>query len=334
VAIRYNGIVADLELQISGFRELMREAEKETLRTWYERGTEPSRRLHDIEEQIESVLTELAERTLVYCEHLLLPGTRARVLEWMQRWPADKRGVIKDFHTDDNDGVFSPAFDEICDSVQAIITLLRPGRGPVDTRDRNRRELLEHSLRSLAKLCFDQGVTPTKEADVKRVMHNHLAAVFSDYSQNVTIAKPVASFKPDGGILSLRAAIECKFVSSKKGAATAIRGLTEDLSGYAGTRDWRHFYSVVYLSAPFATEGQFSRALDASGNAGSWTTILVTGGSSRRQRVQQRGRGKPSQQPVPIRRLVRCPGGLPISGCARRGQPHREVGHGHICRHH
>jgi DpnII restriction endonuclease len=136
--------------------------------------------------------------------------------------------------------------------------------------------MLEYSLRSLAKLCFDQRVVPTKEADIQRVMHNHLSAVFPDYSKTVTIPKGLVSFKPDGGVPSLRAAIEYKFVASRKDVAEAVHGLHEDVTGYARSRDWRYLYSVVYLTRPFATEGQFERALGSAGRD-RWTTILVTG---------------------------------------------------------
>jgi len=111
-------------------------------------------------------------------------------------------------------------------------------------------------------------------------MHSHLENVFPDYTRTLAVAKPLMSFRPDGGITSLKTAIECKFVAKEKDLKTALHGLTEDLSGYSGSLDWTHFYSVIYMSRPYAVEGQFIHSLGESGNAGHWTTIVVTGTAS------------------------------------------------------
>src|ERR1051325_942129 len=205
-------------------------------------------KIDDIEEQLADILDALAERAMVYCEHLGLNGTRDRLSDWVGRWPPGKRGETKEYHTDEADGRSAPAFNELSRIIEALLTLLRPRAIRIDPVERRHRELLEYSLRSLAKVCYERKVTPRKEHDIQDVMHSHLAAVFADYTQQITLAKPLVSFRPDGGVPSLRAAIECKFVSSQRDVATAIHGLTEDLSGYSGTRDWRHFYSVVYLT--------------------------------------------------------------------------------------
>jgi hypothetical protein len=134
---------------------------------------------------------------------------------------------------------------------------------------------------------------PSNEHDVQQVLHSHLEGVFPDYTRTVTISKPLVSFRADGGVISLKSAIECKFVATKEEVGTAMHGLTEDLSGYSGSEDWKHFYSVVYMTEAFAIEGQMERALDLSNNAGSWKTILVTGAGSRVPR-KKTGLAKPS----------------------------------------
>ncbi len=291
------GIATDLEREVSNVEELLREAEQAD---WQRMPGDSSgnvaraeRKITWVQEALAFVLSALADRLMVYCEHLQLPSTRARVVEWAERWADDRRGETREFHNDENDGRDSPAFDELEPSIKAVLTIVRPGIIRRDTADKRQRKSLEHALRSLAKVCYERGVTPTKEADIRRVMHSHLEAMFPDYSRTATVTKPLMSFHADGGVPSLRALIECKFVPSATSVSTAVHGLTEDLSGYGGSREWRHFYSVVYLTAPFATEGQFSRALGASGNAGNWTTILVTGpgkGPSRRRKDRHPGR--------------------------------------------
>jgi hypothetical protein len=98
-------------------------------------------------------------------------------------------------------------------------------------------ERLEYCLRSTAKILNDQKVKPNREADVQRNMNHHLSSVFPDYIAKIVIAKPIKSFKPDGGVRSLKAAIEFKFATNKTEISRALSGITEDLTGYAGSED-------------------------------------------------------------------------------------------------
>lgn len=229
-------------------------------------------------------LNTLGARMLLYTEALGLRNASAVAAAWRARWPEDKLGTVDVWRSIDDSGLQSPALEELLPLVDGLLLLTGPDDAPLtDPVERRDREHLEHCLRSLAKLCRDRGVVPQREKDVQGVLHSALETVFPDYARNVHIPKPLMSFKPDGGVPSLKTAIECKFVASDAELTTAIHGLVEDLSGYSGSSDWIHFYSVVYMTEPFAVEGAFESALTASGHAGSWKTILVTGPGGRKR---------------------------------------------------
>jgi len=126
-------------------------------------------------------------------------------------------------------------------------------------------------------------MVPKKEADVQRVLHDHLETIFPDYNRGITLPKGLKSFVPDGAIRSLEVLIEIKFVDSKRKVAQIFSGIMEDLSGYGGSRDWTRFYSLVYQTEPFINESRFDRSLKLSGNASSWKPIVVVGPGARRQ---------------------------------------------------
>jgi hypothetical protein len=253
----------------------------------------------DLHEGIEYALLTLEVRLTVYADALGLPDTKRLIDSWKQRWPRARWKTTRHWSTSEADGVESPAYTELRPILDCFLVLTRPEKAPppdlVARRDRAR---LEHALRSLAKLCRERDVVPQREFDVQKVMRSHLEGVFDDYVTKPSIDKPLVHFEPDGGIPSLKAAIECKFVSTESEVKEAVHGLTEDLSGYAGSNQWTEFYSVVYMTEAFATEGQFRTALGKSGHAGGWTTILVTGAGSRKPRERQRERSTVGEAPT------------------------------------
>lgn len=146
---------------------------------------------------------------------------------------------------------------------------------------------LERHLRRTAVIVRKRGLTPTGEHDVQKVMHAYLDDNYDTFTTDVGLPKPIKGFKPDGGIPELRAAIEFKFVDGETELKTAFSGIVEDLSGYAGSKDWTRFFSVVYMTAPYETEGRFDAGLKATGNAARWTTILVTGPGGRPKKAKK-----------------------------------------------
>lgn len=281
------------EIEQLDMQEILSDTSTEEKRNAVERRIKTE--IEETEEAIGHTLATLATRLLLYTEALQLPAARALVTAWQNRWSGEQLGATKHWWDSETEGRESPAFTAIEPIISGLLVLLKQKQGlPPIPSDRHDRDRLEYCLRSLAKLCRERNVIPASEYDVQKVMHSHLAGVFRDYTTTATIAKPLLSFRPDGGVISLKAAIECKFVASDKEISAALHGLTEDLSGYAGSSDWTHFYSLVYMTNAYATEGQFASALGQSGNAGTWTTIIVTGPGARiakGKRTRQIGRG-------------------------------------------
>lgn len=217
----------------------------------------------------------------MYLEFLDLIETRRTLLGTWQSYSSEQLKQTEFWHTDENEGVTSEPLSCLESIYQALKILATDAPGKL-TEEPAELKRLEFVLRCTAKIVRDANakMTPSREHDVQCVMHNHLENVFEDYSRSVMIAKSIASFKADGGVISLQAAIEFKFCDSLNLVKTALRGINEDLSGYSGSKDWTRFYSVIYQTEPFITEAHFKRSLGLSGNAGQWTIIVVTGGKA------------------------------------------------------
>lgn len=140
---------------------------------------------------------------------------------------------------------------------------------------------LEYILRSTPQILAKRGIVPKKEADVQRALHDHLECSFKDYNRTVKLPKGLKSFEPDGAIESIETLIEVKFVDTRRKIGPIVSEIMEDLSGYAGSKDWSRFYSLIYQTEPFVNESRFEHSLRLSKNAGSWKSIVVTGSGGR-----------------------------------------------------
>jgi hypothetical protein len=233
----------------------------------------------------------VGERLLIQLDALGMHAARA---DFVEKW-SGLRGVGLSkysfgYNEDDGEHLDSIALRYLREFKSSLDSLTGETDGALVKSYRAQElERLSHTLRSTARLLHSFKIRPRKESDIQSAMNKHLSGFYTDYSTNVAIAKPLKSFKPDAGIPLLHAAIEFKFAGSEAEVKVAMSGITEDLSGYAGSKDWRHFFSVIYMTGPWAVEGQFAQALGMSGNAGAWTTILVTGRGGRARKAKEAG---------------------------------------------
>ena len=72
---------------------------------------------------------------------------------------------------------------------------------------------------------------------------------------------------------------------------TALSGVFEDISGYAGSRDWETFYSVFYMTRAHARIAEIEDELTQRARATHWTPIVVCGSGERRRRGTAARRG-------------------------------------------
>ena len=142
---------------------------------------------------------------------------------------------------------------------------------------------LERILQSTPRILKDRGIEPCKEADVRNALYETLIHFYPDTVRDVPIAKVSKCYKPDLGVRSLRAAVEFKFCDSEKELKRNIGGVFEDVAGYAGSEDWRHFYGVFYMTDHFMTQPQADAEFNLSRVDRSWRALLVYGRGARRR---------------------------------------------------
>lgn len=141
---------------------------------------------------------------------------------------------------------------------------------------------LERILLGTPKIIRDQGIRPEKESDVRNAVYGLLLHPYPDTVRDVPIAKVSKTYKPDIGIRSLKAAVEYKFVATEADARRVIGEVFEDVNGYAGSDDWKHFYAVFYITAAFLTPAQVEAEFNLSNVDKSWKPLLVSGEGRRK----------------------------------------------------
>ncbi|MFM0489072.1 PD-(D/E)XK nuclease domain-containing protein [Paraburkholderia graminis] len=144
------------------------------------------------------------------------------------------------------------------------------------------RTILMGVLQNTPKIVYDRKVMPESEADVKNCVYELLIHVFPDTVREVPISQVTKTYKPDIGIKSLKTAVEYKYAVSAEEAKKIIGGIYEDIKGYGGSEDWKHFYAVLYMTEPFYTLQQIQAEFNSVGVGKNWVPILVHGNGTRR----------------------------------------------------
>lgn len=230
--------------------------------------------LTKLEDRLAVELKQAAKYIAIYLDMLGLTDTRT---DFLVQWEKLGSDYGKTEWIDEYDHVQSIPLNLLYNYYNALRLTAEPN-SPESLEKDPLHKLLEYTLHCTALVMKNFGKKPTREHDIQEVMNKHLETVFSDYVTNITINKPISGFRPDGGVISLKSAIEFKFCDNMDAVKEAFRGITEDLSGYAGSHDWTTFYSVVYQTEAFTTEHRFQKSLRLTGNAEKWIVIVVTGG--------------------------------------------------------
>ena len=226
-----------------------------------------------------SKLNDLFDILVVLLEVAGLPATRNRLIE---KWAEFEKegGVRKTIYLEQFDLLESKPFEYL----ERLVEGLRISAGDgVPSNESYELAKLEMLLRKTPVLLRKRKVIPKKEQDVQGVMHDYLGAFFTEYKKDFRIPGIIRDFKPDGGVRSLKVAIEFKYVATQTEAARAMSGIFEDISGYTGSLDWIRYYSVIYQTEAFESEDRVRSELKRAG-AFTWKPILVTGAGSRRPR--------------------------------------------------
>jgi hypothetical protein len=148
-----------------------------------------------------------------------------------------------------------------------------------------RRKQFEGILINTPKIVRDREIEPSNEAEVRKCVYDLLIHVFPDAVRETSIIQGTKTYKPDIGIKSLKTAAEYKFADSAEEVKKAIGGLYEDMRGYAGSEDWKHFFAVVYMTDAFFTQQQIMAEFKHTSADENWKPILVIGKGARKKKV-------------------------------------------------
>lgn len=149
-----------------------------------------------------------------------------------------------------------------------------------------RRKQFEGILINTPKIVKDREIEPANEAEVRKCVYDLLIHVFPDAVRETSIIQGTKTYKPDIGIKSLKTAAEYKFADSADEVKKAIGGLYEDMRGYAGSEDWKHFFAVVYMTDAFFTQQQIMAEFKHTSADDNWKPILVIGKGARKKKTQ------------------------------------------------
>jgi len=231
-----------------------------------------------LNEELDSVVKSLRDQLGQLLELVGLPASRKSFLAAFKRSLNDGDVDVEWYVGENYQGPYCRSLG-VVRRHSAILTSALEG-GPVavdDARQEAVVEQLSHMMHGLPGYLSDLGIVPTKESDIQTHLCRIVSVVFPDYVRSPNIAKPLSKFIPDFGLSSSRVAVEVKYVKSPKSFRRAYRGITEDLSGYAGSRDWTRFVSFVYMNGSHGNPKTLNNALGAHGTAGRWSSVVVAG---------------------------------------------------------
>ena len=225
--------------------------------------------------QIEALYTEIA----FSLEAMNLPQLSSDFRAGFERYRENAAVLL----TTPLGDLFPPALVYLADFVRPLATAIGRDHGATGGLLQ-----LEQILRNTPKIIKDRRIDPKNEGEVRNAVYDVLACLYPDTARDVPIAKVNKRYKPDIGIRSLKAAIEYKFVDSEEDAHRAIGGIYEDVKGYAGSEDWKHFYAVFYMTDAFLTQEQVEAEFSLSTVEHSWQPIVVIGRGQRKTPKEQR----------------------------------------------
>jgi hypothetical protein len=268
--------VGGLEKVLSEAKSALRQVEREVfgLASYGDKGGTYDYPLY----AMEGHLLDLHDILLVVLEAADMPEARASLIENWKKFTSAKNGLR---HTDDN-GEYQSCESPTLTFLERLINGLRMTvTDEVSSEEAWTLARLEAMLRDTPGLLHRRKISPAKESDLQEVMHDYLSACFPDFVPAPQIGGTLKNFKPDCGIASVRAAIEFKIVHTKEQVAIAFSGVTEDTSGYKGSKDWTRFYAVVYQDEPFMLESHLRSDMKRIG-AAMWKGFVVNAPTKKR----------------------------------------------------
>ena len=200
----------------------------------------------DPAEALGVILQEAKTRLSVLLDVMKLDATQSQLADQWKALEANPKGLGDTTFHHDVDWLESKPLEYLRNLVTSVRIFIEPSDSLRDAEQIK----LEQLLRDTAVLVKKRNIVPKSEIEIQTVMHDYLGAYFPTYTSKVQVHGCLKNFKPDGGVSSLKAAIEFKFATKAAEVTTAFSGIFEDISGYSGSDDWKIFYAVVYQTEP------------------------------------------------------------------------------------
>ncbi|WID99782.1 hypothetical protein QO058_30790 (plasmid) [Bosea vestrisii] len=145
-------------------------------------------------------------------------------------------------------------------------------------------QVFQTILENTAIIIHESRIDASNEAKVRNEVLKVLRYSFRDTLKEVSAAKTFKVYKPDIGVASLMAAVEYKYVDSETALKKALDDIYADMRGYSGHYDWRTFYAVIYMTAPFAHQKEWEEEFRFAKADVNWTPIIVNGPGERKRK--------------------------------------------------
>lgn len=247
---------------VAAIRESLSKASHESLH-WDARSPEG-----DEKELTDYYMERAFTQTLVFLEAAGLPNTAAALAKINELAKEDYSE-----YSAYSDGIYLVWAAKLEAFVYAIdATFVQNKQGTVT---KELIDILRATLYSITdRLCFP--LPPKNEGEVHSRIEAVLRCVFPDLRNRPSITKPIKNFEPDTGIPSLRTLIEYKFVDSMDRVKTVVDEVLADTRGYP-SKDWERFIYVIYETARWKPETEWSEMLEQNG-VGNNTNIIVLSG--------------------------------------------------------
>lgn len=194
---------------------------------------------------------------------------------------------------DDADQYHSPAFSYLVDFYNVFSLLAQSAE---EESGRTDREKLQLMLQGAPRMVMEEGADPKNEAEVRRIVGFVLGHCYPDLQKEIPVKGIFKDYKPDFGIPSLETAIEFKFVDSELQLKNCLGGIYEDEKGYKGTKDWKHFIGVIYMTDAYAAPAQVKAEEKRVKMPKNWTLLLVNGKGKRLEKKAKPANAKASQK--------------------------------------
>lgn len=217
-------------------------------------------------------------RMLLLIESLNLPLFRESYLQGFKRFK-NLRDV--DHWTDDRDVIFSKPLTFIDQHFEALSAMALQ----VEVKQLGALAVFEGILRQTPFILTDIGLTPLSESDVRNSLWDFLKVVFPDTRREIPVQHIFKKYRADLGSSALEALVEIKYAVDEKELRNELDGIYADIKGYAGDSQWKHFFALIYTTAPIASPERIAAEFELSNVDHTWTPIIVHGPGDRRKRV-------------------------------------------------